>query len=202
MNYQVCNARNFLSAQAHEGIILDVRTDAEHAEKRIAANHAHVPLDRLQPQDFMMRHGLSKDCKVYILCLSGKRSAQAAEKFIADGYKNIHVIEGGIIACEESGHAINRNAAEDMVVNSSDNPSLERQTRVAAGIIVAAGLLLAFIFHPVFSLISLLAAGDLIFSDLSERYGIGRMLVKAPWNINRIQTVKPASGPDKGSVCS
>ncbi len=113
MNYQVCPAKNLSPINAHEAIILDVRTDMEHAEKRLAADHAHVPLDQLRPADFMMRHGMDKDSGVYILCRSGKRAVQAAEKFVAEGYRNVHVIEGGILACEEQGHALKSDVTSD-----------------------------------------------------------------------------------------
>lgn len=97
-----------------EGIVLDVRTPMEYDETHLQMTHAHVPLDRLDPQDFMRSHAMDVDTAVYMLCRSGQRAIQAAEKFIHGGYHNVHIIEGGIIACEKFGHAVaGRSAKSD-----------------------------------------------------------------------------------------
>ena len=85
-SFATINAKELDHMDPNQGVILDVRTKMEHAEKHVSFGHAHVPLDELKPTDFMMRHGLDKDSDVYILCRSGKRATQAAEKFAAEGY--------------------------------------------------------------------------------------------------------------------
>lgn len=183
-SYQTFRPEDLQSLDPNESIILDVRTKMEHAEKRLTFGHSHMPLDELKPADFMMRQGLDKDSGVYILCRSGKRATQAAEKFVADGYRNIHVIEGGIIACEDcgqqvEGHATNINAA---AVQNKGPISLERQVRITAGAIAAFGALLGLMINPIFSVIPLFVGGGLMFAGITDRCGMALVLTKAPWN--------------------
>jgi rhodanese-related sulfurtransferase len=101
--YKTINAEQLARAAPKNGIVLDVRSRMEHDEKRLKCAHVLVPLDELDPADFMTRHGLNGDSEIYILCRSGKRAAQAAEKFAEAGSRNVYVIEGGLMACENYG---------------------------------------------------------------------------------------------------
>lgn len=165
----------------NKGVILDVRTKMEHDEKRLIQKHVLVTLDELNPTDFMMSHVLQKDFGVYILCRSGKRAMQAAEKFIAEGYTNIHVIDGGIMACEECGQKIDGYANIDST--QIEKPmSLERQVRIAAGSLIVVGAFLSLIISPVFGLIPLFVGVGLVYAGFTERCGMALMLANAPWN--------------------
>jgi rhodanese-related sulfurtransferase len=167
------------------GIILDVRTKMEHVEKRMGLTHAHAPLDELNPTDFMMRHGLDKDSNVYVLCRSGKRATTATQKFLDEGYKNTFVIEGGIIACEDCGHEIKgyvASQANNSTVKINTSLSLERQVRIAAGMIAATGALLGLLLNPLYSFIPLLVGCGLVFAGITDRCGMALILTKAPWN--------------------
>jgi rhodanese-related sulfurtransferase len=210
-SYQKFLAEALPSLDLNASIILDVRTEMEHAEKRLTYGHAHIPLDELKPTDFMMRHGLDKDSGVYILCRSGKRATQAAEKFMAEGYRNIHVIEGGIIACEDCGQQVEGHAANMNIVATQEKSaiSLERQVRIAAGAIGAIGASLGLIVNPLFSIIPLLIGGGLIFSGITDRCGMALVLTKAPWNKMSSNATCAATGcpastktvtPDGGKV--
>lgn len=107
-DFSMIQAENLAAIDPQKGLLLDVRTGMEHEEKHIGLAHVHVPLDQLDPAALMTERGLGPDAAVYILCRSGKRAAQAAEKFCAEGYRNVCVVEGGILACEECGHDIIR----------------------------------------------------------------------------------------------
>lgn len=91
--------------------ILDVRTPAEHEEQRLLAPHEFVPIDQLNPADFMLRRGLDRDAPVYFLCRSGMRARKAAGMFAGAGYKNLYVIDGGILACAENGEPVSAGEA-------------------------------------------------------------------------------------------
>ncbi len=180
---KIFSAKEIDKIDLSEGVIVDVRTKMEHAEKRLALGHTLVTLDELNPTDFMMRHGLDRNNNVYILCRSGKRATQAAEKFTSEGYKNVHVIEGGIVACETHGHDLEGHAANSNSSENSKGPlSLERQVRIAAGLIVAIGAFLALMVHPLFSVIPLFVGGGLMFAGITDRCGMALVLTKAPWN--------------------
>ena len=182
--YKSFPARQLGSLDPHNTLILDVRTGMEHGEKHLTFGHAHVPLDVLNPADVMMRHGLDKNSGVYILCRSGKRAAQAAEKFIAAGYVNVHVIEGGIIACEECGQKVQGHAttAPSATLKNKGPLTLERQVRIAAGAIAAIGALLGLLVNPLFGLIPLFVGCGLVFAGVTDRCGMALLLTKAPWN--------------------
>ena len=178
----------------NEGIILDVRTKMEHGEKRLISGHVQITLDELQSNDFMMRHGYDKDFGVYILCRSGKRAAQAAEQFMVEGYKNVHVIEGGILACEEEGHAVEGHTTNNTGNVSGKSPlSLERQVRIAAGSIAAIGALLGLTVSSAFTIIPLFVGAGLVFAGVTDRCGMALVLTKAPWNKTSSQACGNAS---------
>lgn len=182
--YQTIPAEKLGPIAPNDGIIIDVRTGMEHDEKHLASGHVHMPLDELKPADFMMRHGLDKDAAVYMLCRSGKRAGQAAERFVAEGYRNVHVIEGGLNACEECGHKVEgRGAAGNNNATAAKGPiSLERQVRIAAGLFAAVGALLGLTVHPLFAMIPLFVGGGLVFAGVTDRCGMALVLTRAPWN--------------------
>lgn len=157
-----------------ECTILDVRTAMEHRQCCLKTPHLHVPLDELDPAKFMNDNGLSADRPVYLLCQAGRRAAMAAEKFQAAGFANVHVIEGGIAACESCGVPLAR-SGKDVI-------SLERQVRIAAGALVLLGVLLGGSVASVFYLLSGFVGAGLIFAGVTDRCGMAMLLARAPWN--------------------
>lgn len=184
ISFHTIRAENLGKIDLNEGIIIDVRTQMEHLEKNLALTHIHIPLDELKPVDFMTRHGFDKEYNVYILCRSGKRAEKAAEKFITEGYHNVHVIQGGIIACEDCGHKVKGHLAnQETKVDHTKKPiSLERQVRIVAGVIAATGSLLGLLADPLFSIIPLFVGCGLVFAGVTDRCGMALVLTKAPWN--------------------
>ncbi len=195
--FTTINAKELNHIDPNQGVILDVRTKMEHAETHIGFGHTHVPLDELKPTDLMMRHGLDKDSDVYILCRSGKRATQAAEKFAAEGYRNVKVIEGGIIACEDCGHDIKGHGAAVSAGGAKAKVpiSLERQVRIAAGLFATVGAALGLFVSPVFAAIPLFVGCGLIFAGVTDRCGMALVLTKAPWN-------KMSEGTCATTICS
>ncbi len=173
--------------------ILDVRTPGEHAAQHLEARHTLVPLDRLDPADFMLKRGLDRQAPVYILCRSGMRARTAAEKFAAAGYGNATVIEGGILACAASGVAVAASAGAPQVM------SLERQVRIAAGALVALGTLLGFYASKSFYLLPFFVGLGLVYAGLTDRCGMALLLLKMPWNKGRTAScaVNLPTTPDK-----
>ncbi|MBK9586541.1 MAG: rhodanese-like domain-containing protein [Alphaproteobacteria bacterium] len=192
--YSSFKAENLGRVDPNQGIIIDVRTKMEHAEKHIGFSHVHVPLDVLNPTDLMMRHGLDHEAEIYILCRSGKRAAQAADKFIAEGYRNVKVVEGGLTACENCGHEIKGQGSENQGKNSGKprGPiSLERQVRIGAGLLAATGAALGLWINPLFTLLPLFVGCGLIFAGVTDRCGLALVLTKAPWN--QIEDAAPSA---------
>ncbi len=152
--------------------LLDVRTPVEFRELH-AADARNVPLDRLDPAAVMQaRHG-QQDQPLYVICRSGSRGRQACEKFVAAGYTNIVNVEGGTLAWSECGLP---------VVRGKKTISLERQVRIAAGLLVLAGALLGWLVHPAFIGLSAFVGAGLVFAGITDTCGMGLMLARMPWN--------------------
>ena len=84
-------------------VLLDVRTASEYAEGHI---EGAILIDQGQ-SDFIekAKATLPTDKKIAIYCRSGRRSANAAGKLAAEGYKCVN-LKGGIIAWKEAGKAV------------------------------------------------------------------------------------------------
>lgn len=175
--------------------ILDVRTPLEHETQRLLRMHDHVPIDMLDPDDFMLRRGLDRNAPVYFLCRSGVRAAKAAERFSAAGYKNLYVIEGGILACESGGEPVSGNAAP---ATGTKVISLERQVRIVAGALVALGAAGGYALTPFLYLLSFAVGLGLVYAGVTDRCGMALVLTRAPWNKTGSCSMKQtAIAPDK-----
>jgi rhodanese-related sulfurtransferase len=160
----ICNSGQFE--------LIDVRTPVEYRELHVAAAR-NVPLDRLDPAALMQGRNGNKDQPLYLICRSGSRGRQACEKFLAAGFTNIINIEGGTLACVESGLPI---------IRGKKAISLERQVRIAAGLLVLVGAMLGWLVHPVFVGLSAFVGAGLVFAGITDTCGMGMLLARMPWN--------------------
>lgn len=82
-----------------EGIVLDVRTPEE-----VASGHIlNASTINFYDADFEKKVNLmQKDKEIYIYCLSGGRSANAAAVLEKNGFKSVYNMEGGIMAWKKS----------------------------------------------------------------------------------------------------
>jgi rhodanese-related sulfurtransferase len=178
-------AASALDEAKSRGVILDVRTVPEHEDCRLLYPHEFVPLDRLDPKEFMLRRGLDREADVFILCKAGTRAKAAAEKFISAGYPNMHVIEGGILACESAGEKLSAPtgaAPQPMPSPGKKVISLERQVRILAGAIGATGALVALLGHPLVAVGPLFIGCGMVFAGVTDHCGMAYMLGRLPWN--------------------
>ena len=151
--------------------LIDVRTPVEFQEVHVEIAR-NVPLDRLDPSTLMQARNASAEEPLYILCRSGSRGQQACEKFLKAGFFNVVNIEGGTLACIEAGLP---------VVRGKKVISLERQVRIAAGLLVLLGVGLSFV-HPVFIGLSAFVGAGLAFAGITDTCGMGMILARMPWN--------------------
>ena len=84
-------------------IILDVRDEQEYKNERLALPHILIKADDVEPDKFMARYNPKGDKLVNILCTSGGKASEVAEKFENAGYENIAVVVGGIIEASQEG---------------------------------------------------------------------------------------------------
>jgi rhodanese-related sulfurtransferase len=160
--------------------LIDVRTPVEFREVHVEFAR-NVPLDRLDPATLLASRNGSKDEPLYLICRSGSRGRRACEKFLAAGFANVVNVEGGTLACVESGLP---------VVRGKKAISLERQVRIAAGLLVLLGALLGWLVHPAFIGLSAFIGAGLVFAGVTDTCGMGMLLARMPWNLVK----EPANG--------
>jgi rhodanese-related sulfurtransferase len=150
--------------------LIDVRTPAEFEE--IHAEPARlVPLDRLTADAVRKLRSGSEDQPVYVICKSGGRGRQACEKLAAAGLDSVNV-EGGTTAWTAAGLP---------VVRGRKSISLERQVRIAAGMLVFAGTLLSLV-NPLFLIVPGFVGAGLVFAGVTDTCGMAMVLARMPWN--------------------
>jgi rhodanese-related sulfurtransferase len=147
--------------------LVDVRTPVEFAEVH-AAGARLLPIDRLDAG--AMKKGRNGE-PVYLICKSGKRSTEAAERLEAAGL-NVAVVSGGTEAWVQAGLPVER----QRVI------SLERQVRLGAGLLVLLGVVLGALVSPWFLLLSGFVGAGLIFAGATDWCGMAMVLAKMPWN--------------------
>ena len=152
--------------------LIDVRTPVEFREVHFESAR-NVPLDRLDPAALVRDRGGRDGEPVYVLCRSGSRGRQACEQFQKAGFANVVNVDGGTLACVEAGLP---------VVWGKKAMSLERQVRIAAGLIVLLGALLGWLVHPAFVGLSAFVGAGLVFAGITDTCGMGMMLARMPWN--------------------
>ena len=154
----------------NQSTVIDVRTSGEF-------NAAHVngaqlqPLDQLDATSFCETYGTENP--VYLLCQSGKRATVAAERLISAGHKDVFVVEGGTLAAIDAGLDINYGKGAI---------SIERQVRIAAGLLVLCGTLAGVFLHSAFLIVPGFVGAGLAFAGITNTCGMAMVLGKCPWN--------------------
>ena len=151
------------------GSVVDVRTPAEFADSHIPGSHL-IPLDQVETRADDVR---AIAAPRLLLCDSGKRAAAAQESLARLHVAGLSVVTGGIAAYVE---------AEGDVAKGRTRMSLERQVRIAAGVLVLVGALLASLVHPAFLIVSGFVGAGLIFAGVTDWCGMKILLSKMPWN--------------------
>ena len=169
--------------------LIDVRTPMEFREVHVGIAR-NLPLDKLDPAAVMQARNGSKNETLYLICRSGSRGKQACERFLAAGFTNVVNVEGGTLACVDCGLP---------VVRGQKAISLERQVRIAAGLLVLIGSLLGWLAHPVFIGLAAFVGAGLVFAGITDTCGMGMLLARMPWN-----QVKESTSPCcvKKEVCT
>lgn len=149
--------------------LLDVRTPAEYEAAHIEGAY-NIPLDTLAEHAAEIR---TVCAPVVLVCQSGQRARRADETLRQAGMSNLHVLEGGLGGWVAAGRPVRRGAK---------HMSLERQVRILAGGLAAAGGLLALLVHPRFALVPAVVGGGLVFAGITDTCGMGLALSKLPYN--------------------
>ncbi|MGD9562185.1 MAG: rhodanese-like domain-containing protein [Pyrinomonadaceae bacterium] len=149
--------------------VIDVREFSEFNSERIAEAQL-MPLSNFEKHADDIDHAKP----VYLMCRSGNRAKQAAEKLAKKGFTDIHIVEGGMAAWS--------GANLPVVKGGSKVWSLERQVRFAAGLIILTGVVLGYLVSPYLFLLSGFVGAGLTFSGITDTCGMAMVLARMPWN--------------------
>jgi len=151
--------------------LIDVRTPVEFQEVHVSFAR-NVPLNLLESATISAgRSGAAQP--LYVICRSGGRGKQACEKLRAAGYPNVVNVEGGTQAWEQ---------AALPVMRGKKAISLERQVRIAAGLMVVAAAALGYFVHPAWIGLAAFVGAGLAFAGITDTCGMGIVLARMPWN--------------------
>lgn len=156
------------SANMH---ILDVCTPAEFAALHIPGSF-NVPLDRLDPD--MLKATIGTEAEIYCVCQTGTRSQLAADMLRAAAFRRVVHADGGTNAWVAAGLPVERSAQRTI--------SMERQVRIAAGLLVLLGVLAGALLHPVGYWFAAAIGAGLAYSGLANFCGMSILLARMPWN--------------------
>lgn len=81
--------------------LLDVRTAKEYETAHLAGTDDRIPYDSLAGAKGRLPADKATD--IYVYCRTGRRSGIAATELRAEGYTNVHNVEGGITAWQAAG---------------------------------------------------------------------------------------------------
>ena len=152
--------------------LIDVRTPVEFRDVH-AVIARNVPLDSLDPHEIMKQRDGTANDPLYLICHTGSRASKACQQFIDAGYTNVVSVAGGTQAWDEAGLP---------VVRGKKTIALERQVRIAAGLLVLLGAVLGFFVNPYFIGLSAFVGAGLMFAGITDTCGMAMMLAKMPWN--------------------
>jgi len=155
--------------QSGNPTLIDVR---EYPEFVAASIHGAelVPLARVTDR----ASAWPKDAPFVMICKSGRRATQAAERLRAMGFSDVSVLDGGIDAWRAQGFPLQ--------TASRRSWAIERQVRVAAGTLVVTFIALGLAVSPKLFTGAALVGVGLIFAGVSDTCMMGSLLGKMPWN--------------------
>ncbi len=160
-----------------EALFLDVRTPLEFEEAHIEGS-VLMPLGNLNAEEVKRLAAGKSAC--LLICRSGNRARQAAEKLKSSGLPSLQVLTGGVLAWDAAGLPLNR---------GSKSISLERQVRIASGALVFMGAVLGYFVNPVWIALPGFVGAGLVFAGITDTCGMGMLMSLMPWNIRRRPSV-------------
>ncbi|MEU3731388.1 rhodanese-like domain-containing protein [Streptomyces sp. NPDC033538] len=155
-----------------EFTVIDVRSLGEYAGGHLPGAH-NIPLDRLDEAIGALTAAAARG-PLLLVCASGARSAKGRARLAARGVEAA-TLEGGTGAWAAAGHPVERQAG-------ARTPwPMDRQVRLAAGSLVAAGFLAGRVWRRAHWLSGAVGAG-LVFSGVTNTCGMAAVLARLPHN--------------------
>jgi rhodanese-related sulfurtransferase len=151
--------------------LIDVRTPPEFRAEHVPLAR-NVPLDRLDPAAIARAHNGSGG-PLYVICQGGARGEKACAALESAGLGQVVNVDGGTAAWVAAGLPVERGRR---------TISLERQVRIAGGLLVLIGSALGYFGHPYFIGLAALVGAGLTFAGITNTCGMAMLLARLPWN--------------------
>lgn len=149
-------------------ILIDIREAAEHAREAIPGAMSH-PLSALDAAALA-----GSPVAVIFHCQGGKRTSDNAGRLKACGVGEAYLLEGGLSAWKSAGF--------ETRIDRGKPIEMQRQVQIAAGSLILAGFVLAWLVSPLFLGLSAFVGAGLVFSGISGWCGMAHLLGLLPWN--------------------
>lgn len=175
MSHKRIHPVDLMASKTADICILDVRTAAEVKASGLP-DCLHIPLHELTPERLQaeIRKSGKNGSQVYLLCQGGKRAEMAADQLTGKLNAELVIIEGGMNAVKQSNIPL--------AVRGKNVIPLERQVRIAAGLLVITGAVLGTWVHPGFYGLCAFVGAGLTFAGITDICPMGMLIAKAPWN--------------------
>lgn len=149
-----------------EAIIIDVRTEKEFKEQSYPGA-INIPLNSMNVHQIE----IYRDNHISLLCNSGNRARKAQKILVDNGFSNVSILQNQMI------HILEKTDGKSTLW------SVDRQFRLALGILIGLSLSLSLLFFSITSLVilSILCAG-LIFSAITDNCYLKELITLLPWN--------------------
>ncbi len=175
-------------AEGRRAQLVDVRSSTEFATAHLPGA-INIPLEQIE----LRTADLETNAPVVLVCQGGTRSHMASA-LLAESGRDLVVLEGGTGAWLEAGYPAVRNTAARW--------ALERQVRLIAGLLVAAGVLLAVAVSHWWLIVPAFVGCGLVFAGFSGLCPMGEALSRLPWNRPRSRVSITAPGTPVGVSCA
>lgn len=154
--------------------IIDVRTPAEFAALWLPGSH-NLPLGTVDPTavDALAQPADSADKgTVYLMCRTQRRSEMVSQELVGKVQCELVVVDGGI----------ERISPQKLERGIKNVIPLDRQVRIAAGLLVFIGVLGGFLLAPWWFGLSGFVGAGLMFSGITDTCPMGMAIARMPWN--------------------
>lgn len=160
--------------------LLDVRSASEHASGHIPGA-LNIPLEQVE---FRLEDLHAAD-PVVLICQSGNRASMCGE-LLRDSKDGLLLLEGGVDAWANAGLPVLRSTASRW--------SIDRQVRLAAGLLVLLGTLGSLLLHPGWLYVAMFVGAGLTFAGLTNVCGMASLFAILPWNKPSSKACNPTTG--------
>jgi rhodanese-related sulfurtransferase len=147
---------------------IDVRSATEFAAGHIPGA-INIPMDEIESR----LADLGQQRPIVLICQAGKR-ASMTRALLAGRVHDLSVLTGGTDAWKDAGLPL--------VASTRTRWALERQVRLAAGLLVLAGVLLGFLVNREWFWLAGFVGGGLIFAGTTNFCAMAHSLALLPWN--------------------